>query len=255
MFEPLDIVDAAAVQAAAAAAGIFPLVTDLPVERLCALEMLQTYKYQAFIEKRHEQLKTAAEVVPVNFKNPERIEAFLFLYFLAITLHGLIERQVRRSMKERKLPSLPLYPEERKCRAPTADKIIHFFQPLRAYRLSRRNVTIQNFADPLSDLHRLILELLEIPHNAYTAGACDPSTPSGKFTKMRALDVRKVGWRCRNLRSSSSPGSSSRRMTGGRKPGMSSVIVCSRARCQPSGPDATPFTSGVISANAFSMPV
>lgn len=171
VFEPLDIVDAAAVQAAAAADGIFPLVTDLPVERLCALEMLQTYKYQAFIEKRHEQLKTAAEVVPVNFKNPERIEAFLFLYFLAITLHGLIERQVRRSMKERKLPSLPLYPEERKCRAPTADKIIHFFQPLRAYRLSRRNVTIQNFADPLSDLHRLILELLEIPHNAYTAGA------------------------------------------------------------------------------------
>ncbi len=171
VFEPVDCVDAATVQASAAADGIFPLVTDLPVERLGALEMLQTYKYQAFIEKRHEQLKTAAEVVPVNFKNPERIEAFLFLYFLAITLHGLIERQVRRAMKERKLPSLPLYPEERRCRAPTADKIIHLFEPLRAYRLTERNVTVQNFADPLSDLHRLILELLEIPQNSYVAGA------------------------------------------------------------------------------------
>jgi transposase len=171
VFEPVECVDAAALQASAAADGIFPLVTDLLVERLCALEMLQTYKYQAFIEKRHEQLKTAAEVVPVNFKNPERIEAFLFLYFLAITLHGLIERQVRRAMQERKLPSLPLYPEERRCRAPTADKIIHLFEPLRAYRLAERNVTVQNFADPLSDLHRLILELLEIPKNSYVAGA------------------------------------------------------------------------------------
>ena len=178
VFEPLDRVAAAAVQAAAAADGIFPLVTDLPVEHWGALDMLQTYKYQAFIEKRHEQLKTAAEVVPVNFKNPERIEAFLFLYFLAITLHGLIERQARRAMKERKLPSLPLYPEDRQCRAPTADKIISFFEPLRAYRLTRRNLAIQHFADPLSDLHRLILDLLEIPHNAYAASPSPLSSPS-----------------------------------------------------------------------------
>lgn len=171
VFELIGSIDAAAVQMAAAADGIFPLVTDLAVERLSALDMLQTYKYQAFIEKRHEQLKTAAAVVPVNFKNPERIEAFLFLYFLAITLHGLIERQVRRAMKARKLSSLPLYPEERKCRAPTADKIIRFFEPLRAYHLTRRNVTVQHFADPLSDLHRLILELLDVPQNAYSAGA------------------------------------------------------------------------------------
>ena len=65
------------------------------------MELLQTYKYQALIEKRHEQLKTAAEVVPVNFKSPERIEALLFLYVLAITLHALIERQVRRAMAAR----------------------------------------------------------------------------------------------------------------------------------------------------------
>jgi hypothetical protein len=42
---------------------------------------------------------------------------------------------------------------------------------VRAYRLTRRNVTVQNFADPLSDLHRLILKLLEIPPHSYSAGA------------------------------------------------------------------------------------
>ena len=100
------------------------------------------------------------------------------LYFLAITLRGLIERQARRAMKERKLPSLPLYPEQRQCRAPTADKIISFFEPLRAYRLTRRTLAIQHFADPLSDLHRLILDLLEIPHNAYAASPSPLSSPS-----------------------------------------------------------------------------
>ncbi len=42
---------------------------------MSALDVLSTYKYQAFVEKRHEQLKTAQHVVPVNFKTPERIEA------------------------------------------------------------------------------------------------------------------------------------------------------------------------------------
>jgi transposase len=167
VFEPVDTVDAAAVQACAAADGIFPLLTDLPPERLSALEMLQIYKYQAFVEKRHEQLKTAAEVVPVNFKNPERIEAYLFLYFLALTLHGLIERQVRRAMKQRRLRSIALYPEQRQCRAPTADKILGAFEPLRAYRLTRNRVTVRNFADPLSDLHRLLLSLLNTSEKAY----------------------------------------------------------------------------------------
>jgi hypothetical protein len=70
-------------------------------------------------------------------------------------------------MKQRKLRSLPLYPEERDCRAPTTDKIIHFFEPLRAYRLRKGDLTVQNFADPLTDLHRLLLELLQVPQESY----------------------------------------------------------------------------------------
>jgi hypothetical protein len=54
---------------ASAADGIFPLVTNLPRDTHPPLEILKIYRYQAFLEKRHEQLKTAAEVVPVNFKS------------------------------------------------------------------------------------------------------------------------------------------------------------------------------------------
>ena len=160
-------VDAEAVRCSAAADGIFPLVTNASAERLPTLALLQTYKYQACVEKRHEQLKTLAEVVPVNFKSVERIEAFLFLYFLAVTLHALIERQVRCAMAARGLRTIPLYPEERECRAPTADKILQAFEPLRTHHLRRNGHLVQTFADPLSDIQSTILDLLNIPTSTY----------------------------------------------------------------------------------------
>lgn len=171
IYEPVVTINTEKVLAAAAADGIFPLMTNLAADQKTALDILVNYKHQAFIEKRHEQLKTAAEVVPVNFKSPERIEAFLFFYFLALVLHSLIERQVRYAMSERKIPSVPLYPEERECKAPTADKILAAFAPLRRHRLKKNGRVIQTFHDELSEVQREILDLLNIPFEAYGSGA------------------------------------------------------------------------------------
>jgi transposase len=165
--EPVAVLDEARIRAAAVTDGIFPLVTNMAGEEMPPLELLRIYKYQPFVEKRHEQLKTAAEVVPVNYKSVERIEAFLFLYFLAQTMHALIERQVRRAMKKRDLRSIPLYPEERECRAPTADKILDLFEPLRRHRLFDGTEQVRTFWDPLSDVQCQVLDLLEVPTAAY----------------------------------------------------------------------------------------
>ena len=159
--------NAEAIKTSAASDGVFPLITDIPVERMSPLEILSIYKYQPFIEKRHEQLKTAAGVAPVNFKTPERIEAYLFLYFIAVTAHALIERQVRDAMKERGLKSIPLYHEERECRAPTADKILSLFEPLRRHSLFENGQLVKTFWDNLSDVQRTVLELLKIPTSVY----------------------------------------------------------------------------------------
>ncbi len=167
IYRPVVTLDVDAIKASAAADGIFPLITDLPAERMTPLDVLSIYKYQPFIEKRHEQLKTAAEVVPVNFKTPERIEAYLFLFFIAVTIHALIERQVRDAMKARGLKSIPLYPEERKCRAPTADKILGLFESLRRHRLFENGRPVKTFWDELTDVQRMVLDLLEIPTSVY----------------------------------------------------------------------------------------
>jgi len=160
-------VDQQAVRASAAADGIFPLITNLPLDTHSPLEILKIYKYQAFLEKRHEQLKTAAEVVPVNFKSPERIDAFLFLFFLAITIQSLLERQLRKAMAAHSIDSLPLYPEARLCKAPTADKILSLFEHQHRHQLFDADRPVKTFWDPLNDIQRTVLQLLGVPKNQY----------------------------------------------------------------------------------------
>ncbi len=62
--------------------GMFPLLTN--ERHLSRRELLEAYHFQPRLEKRHEQLKTVLEVAPMLLKNIERIEALLFVYFLAL---------------------------------------------------------------------------------------------------------------------------------------------------------------------------
>jgi len=73
------------------------------------------------------------------------------LYFIAIMLHALLEREPRRAMQHGHIGSLPLYPEERECSAPTADKILGLFDNLRRHRLFDGDQHIKTFWDELSE--------------------------------------------------------------------------------------------------------
>ena len=141
--------------------GLFPLITNS--KTFAPAEALDKYKYQPYLEKRHEQMKSVLDVAPVFLKKPERVAALLLLYFLALLIFSLIERTVRREMKRRKIASLPLYPEERLCRAPTADLVLGAFAGCRRHRLlSPEGKPLRVFHDPLSDTARALLDLLGV---------------------------------------------------------------------------------------------
>jgi hypothetical protein len=72
------------------------------------------------IEKRFSQLKTDFEVAPVYLKSVHRIEALLCVYFFALLAEALMERQLRQAMQRKEIEALPIYPEGRSCRWPTA---------------------------------------------------------------------------------------------------------------------------------------
>jgi transposase len=100
--------------------GVFPLVTN--VRTMSALELLLAYKQQPMIEKRFSQLKTDFVVAPVFLKEVSRVQALLCVYFLALLVESLLERELRRAMERAGVESLPLYPEGRACRRPTMSR-------------------------------------------------------------------------------------------------------------------------------------
>ena len=110
--------DGTAVAADALCDGLFPLVTN--DESLSLEEALAKYKYQPFVEKRHEQLKSGFGVTPMWLKNTGRVASLLWLYFVVELVQALVEREVRRRMADNRVASLALYPERRASEVPTA---------------------------------------------------------------------------------------------------------------------------------------
>lgn len=141
--------------------GMFPLITNCKDLSLKAI--LEAYKFQPKLEKRHEQLKSVQDLAPVWLKNVSRIEALLFLYFVALLVHALLEREVRLGMAREKLDRLPLYPEERQCKAPSTERVLDVFAPLQRHRLRKRGRVVQVFEPELNELHKQILRLMRLP--------------------------------------------------------------------------------------------
>ncbi len=160
-------VDEVAVSYDAKTDGMFPLITNakaMPLEAVFA-----AYKYQPRLEKRHEQLKSVYAAAPVFLKSIARIEALLFLYFLAMIVQALLEREVRESMAAQGLKDLPLYPEGRACSAPTADKVLAVFEAVQVHRLKDEDEVVQMFWPELTPLQRQLLALAGVPDAAYRA--------------------------------------------------------------------------------------
>lgn len=146
--------------------GMFPLITNCT--DLSKAKILEAYKFQPRLEKRHEQLKAVEDVAPVYLKSVSRIEALLFLYFVALLVQALLERQVRLAMAREKIEMLPLYPEERECRAPSTERILRLFEQLQRHRLRDGDTLVQTFAPTLNDLQSQLLELIGLPATAFT---------------------------------------------------------------------------------------
>jgi transposase len=130
--------------------------------------VLEAHKGQPRLEKRFEQLKTVHEIAPVFLKNPARIEAFFTVYFLALLIQALIERELRQTMKRERLKALPLYPEERRCAHPTTEQVLRLFSHAERHVLSRSGrVVVQRFEAELTPLQRQVLGLLGVPASGF----------------------------------------------------------------------------------------
>ncbi|MBU0577841.1 IS1634 family transposase [Patescibacteria group bacterium] len=145
--------------------GIFPLLcTDKNIDVKSALA---AYKYQPRLEKRFTQFKSIHNAAPLLFKNIERVEAMMFLFFIALMIQAVIEREVRMNMKKNAIDKLALYPEHRLSYHPTTAKIFDRFCDVSTYLLYDNNNLSQKFADSLNQIQLTILKLLNISEKQY----------------------------------------------------------------------------------------
>lgn len=145
--------------------GVFPLITN--DSSLSLRRVLRIYKRQPRIEKRHEQLKSVHDVAPQYLKNAARIEALLCVFFLALLIDALIEREMRRNMRRQRIKSLPLYPEQRKCRFPTTDRILELFDGIQCHTVRKPGIVDQDFPPNFTPMQRKILDLLGVKTARY----------------------------------------------------------------------------------------
>jgi transposase len=158
-------VDTALVAYDAKSDGCFPLVTN--DTSMSDAEVLTAYKYQPHLERRHAQLKGVQLVAPVFLKDVARIEGLLCCHFVALLTQALVERQIRRAMAASGITSIPLYPEDRECGAPSAPRIFEIFSGLARHDLVSNGQIVQTFAPKLTRIQAQVLDLLKVPHSAY----------------------------------------------------------------------------------------
>ena len=158
-------IDHDAVAYDAASDGCFPFVTT--EREATPAELLRIYKAQPHLERRHATFKGVIPAAPIMLKSDSRIDAFGFCLYVALLVHALVERELRRAMVAKKITALPLYPEDRGCKTPTAARVFELLDPLTRSVVSHHDHVLA-VADPLlSPLQERLLDLLKVPVSTY----------------------------------------------------------------------------------------
>ena len=144
--------------------GIFPLITNAEMD---APEVLKAYKNQPYLEKRMYTAKSILKVAPVFLKKTERIEAMTFLYFIALMIVSLMERNIRKNMAEQGVEKLPILPNGMNTKKPTWNNLNYFFKNVHLSMVEKQDKIIQTVTKGVTQLHEFVLKLLGVPPSVY----------------------------------------------------------------------------------------
>jgi hypothetical protein len=103
-------------------------------------------------------------------KSVTRIVGLLAIYFFALMVQTLLERELRKAMAAKGIESIPLYPEGRPCKRPTTRRVLDIFEPIARHTISTSGSDeFVLFTTELAPVHRTILKLLHVPATDYRA--------------------------------------------------------------------------------------
>jgi len=91
----------------------------------------------------------------------------LCIYFFVLMAEALLERELRQAMRRGDEESLPMYPEGRPCRQPTARRLIDIFETVERHTWQAGTEKPTILLTELSQAQRKILKLLRLPTADY----------------------------------------------------------------------------------------
>ena len=89
------------------------------------------------------------------------------VYFVAQLVASLIERTVRKNMIREGLKDLPILPEGRPSKQPSAAQILETFAQRSEHQLYEGSTKIKTFIEPLQNIENVVLRLLNLSQDIY----------------------------------------------------------------------------------------
>jgi transposase len=161
------ILDQNALDRALSRCGYYPLLTNQSQEQLSIEDAMLAHKKQYKSEHTFRRAKGPYSIEPVYLHTPERIEAFLLLFKIALQMVVLIERTARKNICKRDYGLDNFMPNRVDVRNPRSEYMLKEFEDIVKGEMPLPDGNTYGFVSELNKLQRDILSVLEVPLNYY----------------------------------------------------------------------------------------
>jgi transposase len=143
--------------------GYYPLLTNKPTDQLSIEEAMLAHKNQYKCEHTFRRAKGPYSIEPIYLHTPERIEAFLFLFKIALQILVLIERSARKNIDNRDRGLDGFMPNRKDVRNPRSEFMLKEFEDIVRGEMKLPDGNNFGFVSELNDLQKDILSILGVP--------------------------------------------------------------------------------------------
>ena len=161
------ILDQNALDRALSRCGYYPLLTNQSQEQLSIEDAMLAHKKQYKSEHTFRRAKGPYSIEPVYLHTPERIEAFLLLFKIALQMVVLIARTARKNICNRHYGLYNFMPNRVDVRNPRSEYMLKEFEDIVKGEMPLPDGNTYGFVSELNKLQRDILSVLEVPLNYY----------------------------------------------------------------------------------------
>lgn len=148
--------------------GYYPLITNKPQNDLSIRDAMMAHKNQYKSEHINRRAKSSYKLEPIYIHTPERIEALLLLFKIALQVIVLIERTARKNINERDKGLDNFMPNRKDVRNPRTEYLLKEFEFIVKGDMLLPDGKLYGFVSKLNELQSDILSILEVPEERYT---------------------------------------------------------------------------------------